>query len=173
MTIKIIPVNENNVIEWRKSVRRVFGDIPTKSDIERMLAGRFTKNTSWEKRLIAALDEETNKIVGTGGADEFKITVPGGKNLNMAGIAYMGTAPTHKRRGIFTSMMNKLHEQAKDRGDVVAGLWASQSLLYSRFGYGLGTLREDWSIETHSTKLIQENETNIHCLLYTSDAADE
>ena len=161
MTIKIIPVNENNVIKWRKSVRRVFGDIPSKSDIERMLAGRFAKNTSWEKRLIAALDDETNKIVGTGGADEFKITAPGGKNLNMAGIAYMGTAPTHKRRGIFTSMMNKLHEQAKERGDVLAGLWASQSVLYSRFGYGLGTLREDWSIETHSTKLIQENETNI------------
>ena len=74
MTIKIIPVNENNVIEWRKSVRRVFGDIPSKSDVERMLAGRFAKNTSWEKRLIAALDDETSKIVGTGGADEFKIT---------------------------------------------------------------------------------------------------
>jgi predicted acetyltransferase len=157
MSIKITPVSKANIFEWRKSVRTVFGDIPNDEVVIRMVNERFMIDfDNWNKpsdRLLAAIDTETNQIVGTGGADKYSITVPGGSTLNMAGIAYMGTLPTHKRKGVFTSMMNKLHSQAKDRGDSVAGLWASQSLLYSRFGYGLATIREDWQINTNHTKL--------------------
>ena len=144
MSIKIVPIDKTNIQEWRTSVRRVFGDIPSESDVKRLVNDRLMiPYEDWSKgsekvdhnRLIGAYDEETKSIVGTGGADKFDITVPGGNSLSMAGIAYMGTAPTHKRKGIFRLMMNNLHSQAKDRGDSLAGLWASQSLLYSRFGY--------------------------------------
>ncbi len=135
MSIKIIPVNKSNIFEWRKSVRAVFGDIPNKDVVKRMVNERFMIDfETWNEpsdRLLAAVDTETNQIVGTGGADKYSITVPGGNTVNMAGIAFMGTLPTHKRRGIFSSMMNKLHSQARERGDSIAGLWASQSLLYS------------------------------------------
>ena len=175
MTIKIISVNKNNFIEWRRSVRRVFGDIPKDEDVTRLASDRLMNPINqWEsdnKRLIAAFDEKSKSIVGTGGADKFKITVPGGKTLDMAGIAYMGTAPTHKRKGIFTSMMGKLHNQAKDRGDILAGLWASQSLLYSRFGYGLATYREDWKIYSHFTKLIKETSNDIRLEFLDKDKA--
>ena len=163
MTIKIVSVNKNNVFEWRNAVRRVFGDISKESDVERLVKDRlmiqindWTENNNNQdmNRLIAAYDDKSKSIVGTGGADKYKITTPGGNSLSMAGIAYMGTAPTHKRKGIFRMMMNELHLQAKNRGDSLAGLWASQSLLYSRFGYGLGTLREDWTINTKNTKIL-------------------
>ena len=170
MSIKIVPIDKTNIQEWRTSVRRVFGDIPSESDVKRLVNDRLMiPYEDWSKgsekvdhnRLIGAYDEETKSIVGTGGADKFDITVPGGNSLSMAGIAYMGTAPTHKRKGIFRLMMNNLHSQAKDRGDSLAGLWASQSLLYSRFGYGLATLREDWMINAKSTQLNKSSDSKI------------
>jgi len=165
MNFEIIPVTKSNIFEWRQSVRRVFGDIPKKETVLRMIKDRFMVDyENWDNpsdRLIAAVDPYTNKIIGTGGADKYKITIPGGKNINMAGIAYMGTAPTHKRKGIFSAMMKKLHNQAKDRGDAIAGLWASQSLLYSRFGYGLASLREDWNINSSHSQLVNYKNENI------------
>ncbi len=175
MTIKIISVNKNNFIEWRKSIRRVFGDIPKDEDVKRLARDRMMNPISeWKSnnnRLIAAIDEDTERIVGTGGADKLEITIPGGKPMDMAGIAYMGTAPTHKRKGIFSSMMRKLHDQAKDRGDALAGLWASQSLLYSRFGYGLATYREDWEIYSHNTKINKKASDDIKLEFVDKDKA--
>ena len=177
MSIKIIPVNKSNIFEWRKSVRAVFGDIPNKDVVIRMVNERFMIDfETWNEpsdRLLAAVDTETNQIVGTGGADKYSITVPGGNNINMAGIAFMGTLPTHKRRGIFSSMMNKLHSQAKERGDSIAGLWASQSLLYNRFGYGLSTIREDWQINSNHTKLSKSKNDSIRLELVDKKKALE
>ncbi|MBL07384.1 MAG: hypothetical protein CL773_06000 [Chloroflexi bacterium] len=175
MAIKIIPVNKSNIFEWRSSVRTVFGDIPSKDVVIRMVNERFMIDYDhWNEqsdRLIAAFDTESEQIVGSGGADKYNITVPGGNNIKMAGIAYMGTLPTHKRRGIFSSMMKKLHQQAKERGDAIAGLWASQSLLYSRFGYGLATMREDWSIDTNHTSLSTDRPTGISLKLVDKNKA--
>lgn len=104
-------------------------------------------------RLIAAIDDETNSIVGTGGADSFNLTIPGLKSIKMGGIAYMTTSITHRRRGIWTELMNYLHDDAVNRGEIITGLWASQSNLYRRFGYGIGTLSERWNIKSRFTSI--------------------
>ncbi|MED5283633.1 MAG: GNAT family N-acetyltransferase [Chloroflexota bacterium] len=175
MAIRIISVDKSNVFEWRSSVRTVFGDIPSEDTVIRMVNDRFMIDyDNWKEpsdRLIAAFDTDSKQIVGSGGADKYTITVPGGENIKMAGIAYMGTLPTHKRRGIFSSMMKTLHQQARDRGDAVAGLWASQSLLYNRFGYGLATMREDWIIETHDTSLSTDSPKGISVRLVDKNKA--
>ncbi|CAL9562692.1 N-acetyltransferase Eis [Streptomyces sp. enrichment culture] len=68
------------------------------------------------------------------------LTVPGGA-LPVAGIASVGVAPTHRRRGILTSMMRAqltdLHEQ---RREPVAALRPSEAGIYGRYGYGPATL---------------------------------
>ncbi|MAU24250.1 MAG: hypothetical protein CL706_02425 [Chloroflexi bacterium] len=177
MSIKIIPVDKSNIFEWRTSVRTVFGDIPKKDVVKRMVNDRFMIDfETWNQpsdRLIAAFDTDINKIVGTGGADKYSMSVPGGNSISMAGIAFMGTLPTHKRKGIFSSMMNKLHCQAKERGDSIAGLWASQSLLYSRFGYGLATIREDWQINSNHANLSKAKNDSIRFELVDKNTALE
>lgn len=175
MAIKIIPVDKSNIFEWRTSVRTVFGDIPNKDVVKRMVNDRFMIDfDNWNEpsdRLLAAFDTDIGKIVGTGGADNYSMTIPGGNSLSMAGIAFMGTLPTHKRKGIFSSMMKKLHSQAKERGDSISGLWASQSLLYSRFGYGLATIREDWSINSNHTNLSKPKNDSIRFELVDKNTA--
>jgi predicted acetyltransferase len=44
-------------------------------------------------------------------------------------------------------MMAQIHATARERGDIIAGLWASQSHLYSRFDYGLAINSYDWEID--------------------------
>jgi predicted acetyltransferase len=47
--------------------------------------------------------------------------------------------PTHRRRGVLTSMMRAQLEDCRARGDVAAFLWASEATIYGRFGYGLAS----------------------------------
>ena len=95
-------------------------------------------------RSIAVLDGR--QIVGGAHSHLQEISIPGGTAV-IAGVANIAVQPTHRRQGIMTQMM---HHQLKDvyqRGEPLAGLFASESVIYGRFGYGVGSLREEWSIE--------------------------
>lgn len=144
MSIDLKSVNDENFVEWRRAVRAGFGQHVHPDDITRLRNDRAEID-----RLVAAVDSDTGRIVGTGGVDSFSLTVPGGNQVPMAGVAYMTTAATHRRQGTFTRMMNRIHEEARDRGDVLAGLWASQSHLYGRYDYGLAVNSFDWKIDPH------------------------
>ena len=63
------------------------------------------------------------------------MTVPGG-TVPTAGVTVVGVLPTHRRRGILTSMMRR---QLEDGPEPVAALWASEPTIYGRFGYGLAS----------------------------------
>lgn len=97
-------------------------------------------------RAIAAYDGD--RIVGTAGAFSFELTVPGGM-LPAAGVTLVGVHPTHRRRGILRRMMQAQLDQVRDRGEPLAILWASEGVIYQRFGYGLGALRMGISVERH------------------------
>lgn len=85
-------------------------------------------------RTVAAFDG--SRIVATGTADSLEVTVPGGAAVRMAGITAIGTLPTHRRRGLLTRTMRRLLDDARDRGEPLAGLWASEAVIYGRFGFG-------------------------------------
>jgi predicted acetyltransferase len=100
----------------------------------------------WElDRLIGAVDGE--RWVGTGGAYTFDVTVPGGAAVGAAGITMIAVTPSHRRRGILRLMMRWLFEQARERNEPLAVLWASESAIYQHFGFGMGTLQSAFDIE--------------------------
>ena len=47
--------------------------------------------------------------------------------------------PTHRRRGVMSRMMRAQLDQMRERGEPLAALSASESLIYERFGYGIAT----------------------------------
>lgn len=99
----------------------------------------------WElDRLIGAVDGD--RWVGTGGAYSFGLTVPG-REVGAAGITMIGVTPSHRRRGILRLIMRWLFDQARERGEPVSVLWASESAIYQRFGFGIGTLQSTFGIE--------------------------
>ena len=90
-------------------------------------------------RLIGAVDGDT--WVGGATGESRRLTVPGGAEVRAAAVSGVGVLPTHRRRGILTSLMRWLLEQAAERGEPVSVLHASEGAIYPHFGYGLATLQ--------------------------------
>src|SRR5215831_5275138 len=84
-------------------------------------------------RSIAAFDGDT--IVGTTAAYSFQLTVPGG-TAGTAGVTFVSVRPSHRRRGILSAMMRHQLADIAARGEPVAALYASESGIYGRYGYG-------------------------------------
>ena len=84
-------------------------------------------------RAHAAFD--AGKPVALAGAYEFDLTIPGGE-LPCAGVTWVGVMPTHRRRGILRDLMRRELEDIHAWGEPIAALWASESAIYGRFGYG-------------------------------------
>jgi predicted acetyltransferase len=74
---------------------------------------------------------------GASGNFGFRLTLPGGAQVPVAGVGDVGVITSHRRRGILRSMMSWLVEDASGRGEVASMLTASQATIYGRFGYGL------------------------------------
>lgn len=85
------------------------------------------------ERMLGAWDG--GQIVGGAGSFPFTLSVPGGE-LPCSGTTVVGVSPTHRRRGILSAMMRAGLDQAHERGDPLAALWASEERIYGRFGYG-------------------------------------
>ncbi len=133
-------VRDEEFLQWRIAVRASLGDHTTPEDTAFMREHRVEID-----RLLVCMDGET--IAGSGGADSFDMTLPGGTQVPVAGVAYITTAATHRRRGIQRAIMQRIHDDARERGDVAAILWASQSHLYGRYGYGNSIPMNNWHID--------------------------
>lgn len=83
--------------------------------------------------LLAELDGEP---VGAAGSLPMRLTLPGGADVAFCAVADVGVLPTHRRRGVLRSLMRHLLVAARDAGEVVAGLNASEATIYGRFGFG-------------------------------------
>ena len=100
-------------------------------------------------RALAAFDGEA--IVGTTHALSVELTVPGGA-CPTALVDMVGVVPTHRRRGVLTRMMERQLSDVHERGEPLAALTASESVIYGRFGYGIVSMHEEWLIDKeHST----------------------
>jgi predicted acetyltransferase len=73
--------------------------------------------------------------VGIAGAYTFRMSVPGGL-LPTAGVTYVAVLPTYRRRGILRSLMRRQLTDIAAKGEPIAALWASEAVLYGRYGYG-------------------------------------
>lgn len=115
-----------------RAIGHYFGGWP--ADLE--AAERFSRNLPLERMHVAVDDR---KIIGGAGAFPFQLTVPGGP-VACAGVTVVGVLPTHRRRGVLSSMMRTQLEDVRERGEPIAALWASEEAIYRRYGYGMAAL---------------------------------
>jgi predicted acetyltransferase len=95
-------------------------------------------------RSLAAFDAATP--VGTAAAYSFQLTVPGFQTLPAAGITWVSVLPSHRRQGVLRSLMRRQLADVRDRGEPLAVLWASESVIYSRYGYGRAMWHADFTL---------------------------
>jgi predicted acetyltransferase len=86
------------------------------------------------ERAFAAFDGED--IVGTTGAFQFSLSIPGGE-APAAGVTMVGVLPSHRRKGIMSGLMQFQLNDARERNEPISILLASEDAIYQRYGYGL------------------------------------
>ena len=78
---------------------------------------------------------------------DMALTVPGGAVVPVAGITWVGVAPTHRRRGLLRAMYSELHQRFATANYAIAALTATEGGIYGRFGYGPATIETNLSID--------------------------
>jgi predicted acetyltransferase len=146
MPIEIRRATEDEVVPWLESLTTAFLDRP---DVA-VMAPQVIPN--WDfSRLWGAFD---GRVVGTLRSWATELTVPGGAHVPATALSAVSVLPTHRRRGILRSMLAAEQDAARERGEIVGLLYASEATIYGRFGYGTAVTSCDWTIDTRSTSLL-------------------
>ncbi|MEU6833378.1 GNAT family N-acetyltransferase [Nocardia beijingensis] len=82
---------------------------------------------------------EGGQVVGHAQSTTMTVTVPGERTVRVCGIAGVGVAPTHRRRGILRAMYTEQHRRVEAAGLPLTMFTASEGGIYGRFGYGPAT----------------------------------
>ncbi|WP_412077996.1 GNAT family N-acetyltransferase [Streptomyces xanthophaeus] len=93
------------------------------------------------------------ECVGSASAFSFRLSVPGGAVVPAAGVTMVGVAPTHRRRGVLSSLMRRQLDDVRAAGEPLAVLTASDPAIYGRFGYGTATYALSVEVDTARVRL--------------------
>jgi predicted acetyltransferase len=121
------------------------------------------------ERSLAVYDD--GAVVATAGAFPFRITVPGGTQVPVAGVTVVTVHPTHRRRGLLRRMMDEQLDDVARRGEPLAALTASEASIYERFGYGTATFNTRWELASEYAKARVLAPADGAVRLVTGDAA--
>jgi predicted acetyltransferase len=125
----IRPIGEDELDSFLRTDEHAFHTSPPSESDRLIYLDRFEFD-----RTLAAFDGATP--VGTTMCYSFQLSVPGLQVLPAAGVTFVAVLPTHRRRGVLSSLMRRQLADVRDRGEPLAVLWASESVIYSRYGYG-------------------------------------
>ncbi len=143
-------ITPDEFVQWNRAEARAYGN-RLDNDPE-VLRPHFDLDRS-----IAVFDE--GNIVGGAHSHRIEMSVPG-SFLATAGVANIAVQPTHRRQGVLTRMMHHQIRDIHERGEPLAALFASESAIYGRFGYGIGSLREQWTIDRQHNAYARRHESH-------------
>ena len=143
MTVVLRNLEPGQWEHWFEGIDRAFGG----GFVAEQRA--YWKGINEPERSIAAWDGDA--IVGSTAAFSFRLSVPGGALVPAAGVTSVSVQPTHRRRGVLTSMMRRQLDDVRERGEALAVLTASEPVIYGRFGYGVAS--EEVGVEIDTTRV--------------------
>jgi predicted acetyltransferase len=145
MTIAVRAVGPDELAALSELDAAIFGYRASPEDT-RYLAALFEP-----ARTLCAFDGD--EMVASSAALALEVTLPGGAPVRMAGITWVGVRATHRRRGIMRRLLTDHLEALSTTGEPVAGLMASESVLYRRFGFGIASHAAEVKVDPRSMGL--------------------
>ncbi len=124
------PIGADELPLMLKTLGASFGERVTLAETDEMSRSEL-------ERTIAGFDGD--QLVTTGRNFSLELTLPGGVVLPAGGVSWISTQPSHRRRGLLRQVMTALVEDSRTRGEAASILTASESGIYSRFGYGVAS----------------------------------
>ena len=141
-SFEIRTITEEEFDRWVKADGLAFGYHATDEQVA------VNRSFTEVDRSFGAFDG--SNIVGTTTTRSTRITIPGG-TAKLGYVDDVAVIPTHRRRGILTQMIRSQLAQMRERGEPMAALGASESLIYERFGFGIATWSARWKIDRRHT----------------------
>ena len=142
-------VTPEEFVQWLRAEARSHGN--RLNDDPEVLRPHFDL-----ERSIAVFDQ--GNVVGGAHSHRLEMSIPGALAV-VAGVANIAVQPTHTRRGLMTRMMQHQINDIHERGEPLAALFARESIIYRRFGYGIGSLHERWMIDRQYNRYAQPHES--------------
>lgn len=109
-------------------------------------AGNIDESLDWTRSRGIEVDVTGTPARGVAPAGElaavhssypYEMRVPGG-TVATSGLTWVGVHPAHRRRGLLNAMIDDHFSRSLARGEAVSTLFAAETAIYQRFGYGLG-----------------------------------
>lgn len=102
-------------------------------------AGWARRRGSYAPGRTFGVSDADGRLAGTTTSFPSQTTVPGGAVLPLAAVTRVGVRADRTRRGLAAALMRAQLDDLRARGDVLALLWATESGIYGRYGYGVAT----------------------------------
>ena len=144
MDIQVRTITVDEFDDWSRAEARGFSSHASDEYVQ--IARSFAEFD----RTFGAFDGA--RIVGTTTTRTSGITVPGGP-VALGFVDDVSVHATHRRQGILTQMMRAQLDQMHERGEPLAALSASESLIYGRFGFGVATWADRWRVDRRRTAM--------------------
>src|SRR5215831_16043888 len=141
----IRPATEDDLLAVSAVHEHAFHTGPPSSQVRERLDDRI----EYDRTFVAS---DGGTIAGTTGSFGFRMRVPGALAA-VAGVTLVGVLPTYRRRGILSSLMRWQLDDLYERGEAVAALFASEAVIYSRFGYGRASWQAGYSLRAGEGEL--------------------
>ena len=163
--MKPAPITAEELPAFRDAVGSAFHTDTSEHHLERLRAV-----IEPERTLVL---RDGGEIVAATGLYTRRLSVPGGE-VPVAGVTQVGVRPTHRRRGMLSTLMRRQLADVHEAGDeAIAALWASESVIYGRFGYGMATLTTDLAVSTRDATFRTEPDPAGVELMLASEAVDK
>lgn len=142
---QIAPVTADEATAFVEAVARGFGKIDDPEFV------RETVEVEVGDPTLSLAARDRKHIIGTATVLDFAMAVPFADPVPCAGVTSVTTSPTHRRRGVLRALMRHQLDDVRARGWHWAALYASESAIYGRYGYGVaagglrGTIDRAWT----------------------------
>ena len=140
MSLDVRTITDDELVAWLDAGSAGFLDRPDPAAIAAEVRPHWDLDRVW-----AAFDGP--RIAGAFRTWHTDLTVPGLGQLGASAVSGVSVLPTHRRRGILSRLAAAEARAARERGESVAILYASEFPIYGRFGYGPATTTATWRLD--------------------------
>jgi predicted acetyltransferase len=89
----------------------------------------------WDRTYGAWLDQP-HRLAGIYSVHSVRCPLPGGTSTPAGALTWVGVHPRDRRRGVLTALIGHHLDGAERAGEPISLLFASEPVIYQRFGYG-------------------------------------
>lgn len=129
--LRPVRIADGEALDYVRAVVRHFHDHETDEELRHWLPEvEADSYRAWVVR-------DQAEIVANFGVYGMDVSLPGGGTIPTAGVTAVGVSQLYRRRGLLAAMMAAGLDEAVEAGDPVAMLFASESTIYGRYGFGV------------------------------------